>query len=709
MATVGLMENIEFNFIKAKKSAHSCQTLSEHTDWVVRESMKLIDEVSLKKVSKNSGFSESFIRDLIFFSAYFHDIGKASVEFQNKIDGQNIKAFHSFYSFNLTYELNNFDFNNINLLSLIVLTHHTSYYDDIFNNMSEKFQPIFPFVEQFFYNYRDLYFELLNKNAPHLQFTENYDFSLDEMKESIKYLENDRYSFRILYSYVSGILNLADWIASAKFNKIEFDFSNKLNNLEFKFKLKDFQEQIANLTSSAIVEIPTGEGKTEGSLLWAFNNLQNKNTKIIYTLPTQTTSNKLFERIKNIFDNVGLIHSSAKMYLQDEYEKENGYVDQLFYSDYIFNKTFSKPVTVATLDSLLKNFINIGRFNIATVNYLNSVVIIDEVHSYDFKLLGFLKRFLEISNKFEVKVLIMSASIPEILKIKLEIDKLPIIKDSSLFNKTANYIYKIDKLLENSIFDILEKFNSGKRVLVIANTIKKSVEIFNALNVENSTLFHSQFKKIDRPKKENEIFDKLKTGQPYILVATQIVEISLDIDFDVLFSEVAPIDSLIQRFGRVNRNKNQSRIGEIFIFNYREPKPYDDLAMKFAFEIVETGFFPISRYVQWLNIYYDRLLQKDVNFQNKFNELFKTGYKIYDEVLKKPISENKIYDLRDIENEREDFLLIDDYKNGKTDFEHTISLPSIYSKKNLYSDKTKNNYWRILNLTYNYKTGVNLL
>ena len=150
------------------------------------------------------------------------------------------------------------------------------------------------------------------------------------------------------------------------------------------------------------MEIPTGEGKTEASLLWAIHNLANQNSKIIYTLPTATTSNKLYERVTNIFDKKfsGLIHGSAKIYLEKKYELENGKVDDEFKSDFLLQKSFNKPITVSTIDGLLKYFINIGRFNIATKNFLNSTIIIDEVHSYDLKLLGFLKRFIELSLSF---------------------------------------------------------------------------------------------------------------------------------------------------------------------------------------------------------------------------------------------------------------------------------------------------------------------
>ena len=100
------------------------QTLQLHTAWVIEEALKLVDDNSLAKVSKISGFETDKIRDLIFFSAYFHDMGKATKEFQSTIrTGTN--SYHSLYSASVLVGIEDFDFiewkgdeeNYINLLS----------------------------------------------------------------------------------------------------------------------------------------------------------------------------------------------------------------------------------------------------------------------------------------------------------------------------------------------------------------------------------------------------------------------------------------------------------------------------------------------------------------------------------------------------------------------------------------------------------------
>jgi len=713
--------------IWAKKLEDKYQTLEEHTLWVIEEALKQIDDKTLQKVSNISGWSTEKIKDLIFFSAYFHDMGKATIEFQNTITN-GTQSYHAMYSASILESIQDFEFLEddiyINLLLVIALTHH-SLMPYTVNSSSFNFLNK---AQDFFHNYKILYKTVFNKECSYA-----FDFHiLDDIKLEIENIENDlkliqqTNKLRVLYTYVSGILNLADWIASARFSQTTpittFDFipSKKdfITHLTFD-KLRDFQDELADCAQSVLVEIPTGEGKTEGSLLWAIRNIYNKNTKIIYTLPTQTTSNKLYERVQNFFDTneCGLMHSNAKIFLEKEYERDNGVVDEIFRSDFLISKSFNKPVTVSTIDSLLKYFINIGRFNIATKNFLNSVIIIDEVHSYDFKLMGFLKRFLELCYEYDVKVCLMSASIPNKIKELLNIKDYPVITQNELFKKKANEIRKRDYELDDDFNFISKKFEESKNILITRNTVKSATDTYKyfkdtfSLDDEEIVLYHSTFKKMDKQKKEDLIFEKLASKKPFILVATQIVEVSLDIDFDVMFTDNAPIDSLIQRFGRVNRKKNENNKGEIYIYKYSKAFPYTNLyLLDLTFEVIQDGYFELGKYVKWLNIVYDKLFEMDKSVHNEVSRLFDNAYKKYDETIKKLSGINKSqdnYDLRDIDKklQKNDYLLYDDYMDEKIKYDYTISLPYYLEKKYLYSTQAKLNY-EVLNLKYSFEEGI---
>ncbi len=720
--------------IVAKKSNEQSQTLEEHTQWVIEEALNQIDLSTLYKVSTCTGWSEQKIRDLIFFSAYFHDIGKATVEFQETITNGK-QSYHAMYSASVLAHITDFEFlendTYINLLLVIVLTHHSLM---PYTPNSSDFS-FLRSAQDFFLQYKVLYQKFFQQECCY-----NFSFKIvDNIKLEIEYTENDlkrikkNDTLRILYAYVSGILNLADWLASARFTQTKptttflvlLTKKDFMTHLSFP-NLRDFQEKLSSLNQSVLVEIPTGEGKTEGSLLWAIYNLYNQNTKIIYTLPTQTTSNKLYDRIQNFFDKeeCGLIHSTAKIFLEKAYEKENGIVDDVFQSDFLISKSFNKPITVSTIDSLLKYFINIGRFNIATKNFLNSVIIIDEVHAYDFKLMGFLKRFLELCQEYDVRVCLMSASIPNQLKKLLGIDTYPLVTQKDLFAKKANEIIKKEMFLDDDLESMMQKFYEGKNVLIIRNTVKSAFQIYNELRTlgiksDDMILYHSTFKKRDRATKEDLIFEKLNSKKPFILIATQIVEISLDIDFDVMFTDNAPIDALIQRFGRVNRKKSIERKGEIFIYQNKNIRPYtNESLLDLTFQTIQNGYYELGQYVEWLNIVYDKLFEDDTQLKNVKTRLFDPACLKYDATIKQlhgieKSSDN--YDLRDIEQPKNDYLLYDDYMNeeikAKDYFEYSISLPLYYegkNKENIHPIDDEKLYYKVLKLDYTLDEGITL-
>lgn len=726
-----------------KKVNGQKQTLEEHTAAVIKEVVSLVDYDMLKAIAAKSDFSIDKLLDLIFYTAYFHDIGKATQEFQHTINDDR-KSFHSLYSASLVNSIKDFELNEekgefLNLLFLFVITHHKPYRKTFFNavNLDKKYRFHFlQYAKEFFQNHQTVYETTLKRKCKYCfkyQEASLEELSCkidDELWDDINFVKDKNY-LRFLYSYVMGIINLADWIASAKFDgtcpEIIFDkkpskdliITKLSNSLHIdKFIPKGFQEEMSKANGNVLVEIPTGEGKTEGAYFWAVNNIRNTYGKIIYTLPTQTTSNKLYERTKSIFEDLtGLIHSSAQIYLEKIYEEENGGIDDKFKSEILFSKTFSKPVTVSTIDGVLKYFLNIGRYNIATFNILNSQIIIDEVHSYDLKLLGFLKRFLELTAEYKIPVCIMSASVPNVIKELLNIKEYRLITEPKLFEKKANIIIKVDDRLENNSDTILEEYYKGKNVLIVRNRIDRSISTYTELknkDINNIVLYNSQFKKKDRIKKENEIYDKLKNKEHFILVATQVVEISLDINFDIMFTDVAPIDALIQRFGRINRGKNMDKIGKIYIFSQTDIMPYDKYMLELTFETILDGIYPINEYKRWLNTVYNELF-KDAKTINEL-EKFKIGYERFNKILeqKRGIEQSEDnYDLRDVEYLKKDYILVDDYEKEDFDYENTVSLGSWLSdEKSEYllarKDLSRGIYFDVLNLKYCYKTGVQI-
>ncbi|MCK9314405.1 MAG: CRISPR-associated helicase Cas3', partial [Methanocorpusculum sp.] len=230
------------------------------------------------------------------------------------------------------------------------------------------------------------------------------------------------------------------------------------------------------------------------------------------------------------------------------------------FADVLREKTFMYPVTVSTVDQLLFSGYNKGHWTLTEANAANSMIVIDEIHAYDPWTLGLICSSISHFSKFGAKFMIMSATMPGYLK-NLLAEYLPdaeIIEDTELLAKSRNRFSIHSGLIESALPDIREAVASGKKVLVVVNSVFACQELARLLEDLSPICYHSKFIFDDRNKKETFILEQGKSEAPCLVVATQVVEVSLDIDFDILFTECAPPDALVQRAGRVNRARRKS-------------------------------------------------------------------------------------------------------------------------------------------------------
>ncbi len=232
-----------------------------------------------------------------------------------------------------------------------------------------------------------------------------------------------------------------------------------------------------------------------------------------------------------------------------------------------------KPVFVSTVDQVLLAFLNYPRFPLRELALRNAHWIIDEIHAYTpFTLSLIINAIEHAMNYLSTRVTVMSATLSNLLAEELEKRELkPLIPPESVKKrysslKRVRVIIKGEPL-SNVTDDIVEE--RGK-VLVVANTVKRARELYEELRKRRRDvyLFHSRFINEDKRKKM-ELVDRIEGG---ILVATQVVEVSLDIDYDVMHTEAAPVDALVQRFGRVNRRGLRS--GRVYIHEPEGKRPY---------------------------------------------------------------------------------------------------------------------------------------
>ena len=375
----------------------------------------------------------------------FHDIGKATERFQDKVRGikSNSLESHALTSVPFIYEeikdnpIKIIDGNPFFPEILAIVSHHSKLKQGLFQDYGSM---KISFADE---DYFQTFYQNINRQAIKLKipdwqplikvkentFSENpyFIFSDDILYfvGSYKYEKTD--VVRDLFLLFKSVLHYCDWLASS--NTSTYQYSTIENNESITDKMKLKVPQFANWelfqlhaaqsgSKNIFVQIPTGQGKTEASILWATQN--NGNQKIIFLLPTMVTTNKMWERMCLFFggiDNVGLSHGTAEYVLK---EKEEDIEPEALRSHYLYNRTFFKPVTVATIDQLIYSFFNWGHWVLTSAASFNAKIIIDEIHIYDAYTLGLLLKVIECIVPYNTQFAIMSASLPEVLKQELE-------------------------------------------------------------------------------------------------------------------------------------------------------------------------------------------------------------------------------------------------------------------------------------------------
>jgi len=375
---------------------------------------------------------------------------------------------------------------------------------------------------------------------------------------------------RILYALLKGILHYADWHGSGKTQvnyRVKESPQSVVENLKRRCQerrisfsgLRTFQKTVGDHLGHLIAVAPTGSGKTEASLLWAINNAnQMGGAKIIYLLPTMVTANNMWKRLCNLFGkrNVGLTHSTANLFLEDEadiWENRRGI---------LFDRSFINPVTVGTVDQLLTIGFNAGRWAVKEINAANSVIILDEIHAYDGWTLGLIVSSIRHFVHLGARSLLMSATLPSSLigLFQQELKEVEVVREETLLSaKRSRYFVEVRQIRE-ATNEIERAVQEGRRVLVVVNTVEQCQELAEQFSHLEPICYHSRFILKDRKSIEEEI------EKAHFAVATQVLEVSLDIDFDWLFTECAPPDAIAQRAGRVNRYRDPKRDSRVYIF-----------------------------------------------------------------------------------------------------------------------------------------------
>lgn len=558
-------------------------TLFMHTAHVVAAANDLIGKLPL------SDQAQSYWSLKIKRCAILHDIGKIHQEFQRRLRGEDAYPIrHEIVS--LWFCLNFLELPADELFA--IATHHKGVIDQ-FSDGRLDIKVLTKFMEDLYERQADLltietierWLQLFEIDLP----LKNSPIEKKISKEFCHIL-NSSYQLHAIatqaerknFSFARALLIAADHIGSGrKENNIpEYkeikpgDFQPKKDNHPLPFR--PFQEKLRSIKTDAILHAPTGSGKTEAAFNWVYAN-QSKNARLFYLLPYTASINAMVNRLIHIYGptTVTALHSKTLDFfyqqLSDEksnFHQANAEIENEAKSRKSLSAELYYPVKVSTPHQILKTSLKGKGWEFSLLDYQNALFIIDEFHTYDALLTGLLLSSIKIFRKlFNARFLFMSATIPDFM-LRLIIDEVfesnngALIRpdrtkeqDRAIMDRKRHQLYCLpDQTIGDNISKIKDYLKEGRSVLIIVNNVKTAQKLFREIEFSGPTqLLHSGFNKEDRTKIEQLITIKNTLLRPQLLIATQAIEVSLDIDYDIAFIENAPIDALIQRFGRINR------------------------------------------------------------------------------------------------------------------------------------------------------------
>lgn len=657
------------------------ESIREHTDKVLKN-LEILKNLYGKEITKTINIEEERFWELMRIVCEYHDVGKVFTGFQNVIrekikkellptrfDYGEIKheqispMFVPNKKFNMTKDERK-------------LVYQAIYYHHEREETHIRMELLDEIIEE------DLKPNLENiKQELNIEVGELKTFYLGVVEGTNRIHEGD--SLYNDYCIMKGLLHRLDHCSSAGIEVEDetveevYEFTEKFIKDKYK-DLNDLQKfSKENQDNNLMIIGSTGIGKTEASLIWS------KDKKTFFTLPLRISINAIFDRIleKIKYEHVGLLHSTAMDYLEEKSEFNNE-LQKIEQSRNLYEK-----ITTCTIDQIFTFVFKYKGYEklYATLSY--SKVIIDEIQAYSPEIVAVILKGLQMINNIGGKFMVMTATLPRIYKEELE--KMGIdFKYDEFIKDTKRHKIKLCKREINDDIEIIYEKAKDNKVLVIVNTINKAIELYlkmKEMDIDNINLLHSRFILQDRNEKETKIKEfSNKKEENGIWITTQIVEASLDIDFDYLYTEMSTLDSLFQRLGRCYRNREYKK-EECNVMIYTEKASgikyvYDKEINKKSIELLQeydNKLLNEQTKIQLVDKLYSREMLEGTEFYDKFED----GKRVLNNIIDYSTSKKEAQRLlRNIDN----INVI-----PKNIYEENLDLFREYEKEKNYTEKAK--------------------
>lgn len=573
-------------------------------EWTILKDHLLHVAYAAKGFAKYLGMDEF----LAYHGAILHDIGKAHPVFQNrlkKLDG-NRKVFrHEIASL---FFLSVFPKEEHSALIEMVVGHHKSIRKDAGDKGLLDLENGYDYEDFHLGKWEDwsptafeVLYEMGIKCEPfsEVQALTNLSFVINYCKKKVK--ERG-------FSEWRGLMMGADHFASAliqdtekqlmrSFKKPELSFFNRTHEL-YPLSFKDASSE----KKHTIVVASTGAGKTD----FLFKRCHGR---VFYTLPFQASINAMFKRVANDLGktnpdlDIRVLHSASMVVKRKNEEEES-----------VLQSLFGSSIKILTPHQLAAIAFGLKGYESLILDLKGCDIILDEIHTYTGVSQAIVLKLVEILKQINCRIHIGTATMPTVLYKKildvLGEDVLEVeLSEEQMDEFDRHIIHKINSF-EESLSLIQKAIGREEKVLIVFNRVSRAQEAYLELQSFHPEipilLLHSRFKRGDRNEKERQLLGLNEEGIPIgefntsskacIVVSTQIVEVSLDISFDLMITETAPIDSLVQRFGRINRKRSIEGIGlmkDIYVISPPDSKmdalPYNVEVLKRSFEVLPNG------------------------------------------------------------------------------------------------------------------------